>query len=180
MSKSARKPSTPTRPTATPSRANARATAKPAHPWIIDGVNYGPAIAAVGDLAAWAFDLAERDVDGWPEGARRVRSARRFVLSRLQGKRPRSAPFEDVLFTAGLLARIFEGDLSLGMSDMVAILDQLGLPTEVVPLMPRVQPSQRVPLRPDISPIRPRPVGVVRTVDPCDECGCFPRYRNAA
>jgi len=180
VSKSPRKPSIRTR---TPIRATAQASKSPP-PWrapvIVDGINYGPAVAAVGEVAAWAFDLAAQDVGDWPEGARRVRNARRFVMSRIQGKRPRSAPFEDVLFTAGLLARIFEADLSLGMSEMVAILDQLGLPTEVVPLMPRPQPSLRVPLRPDVTPLRPRPAAVVRPVDPCEECGCFPRFRNAA
>ena len=170
-SKSSRKPTSP---------ANHRAAAKAAHPWIVDGINYGPAVAAVGDLAAWAFDLATEDVADWSEGTRRVRNARRFVLSRLQGKRPRFAPFEDVLFTAGLLVRIFEADLSLEMSEMVAILDQLGLPTEVVPLMPRVQPNARLPLRPDVTPLRPRPVAAVRAAEACDECGCFPRFRNAA
>ena len=173
MSKSSRK--TTSAPTA---RSSAKA-GPPAPFCIVDGVNYGPALTAIGDLAAWAFDLAAADVADWPEGTRRVRSARRFVLSRIQGKRPRSAPIEDVLFTAGLLARIFEAELSLGMSEMVSILDQLGLPTEVVPLMPRVQPHARIPLHPDVTPLRPRPVAAVRAIEPCEECGCFPR-RNAA
>ena len=155
-------------------------TKKPAHPWVIDDIDYGPAIAAVGDLAAWALDLAAKDVADWPEGQRRVRAARKFVLARLRGKHLRHAPFEDILFTAGLLARIFEGDLHLGMSEMVAILDELGLPTEVVPLMPRPQSSARVPRVPTIVPLRPRPAAVTAAPAPCEECGCFPRLRNAA
>jgi len=168
---------------------------------VINGIDYGPAIAAVGDLAAWAFDLAARDVANWPEGQRRVRTARRFVLARLRGKDHR-APSDDILFTAGLLARIFEAEIGLDMSDVVGILDDLGLPTEMVPLRPRVQPSMRVPIRPPVVPPRPEPVLVAalaaalakdaRIVEmfaaaiddddpaPCDECGYFPRLRNAA
>lgn len=151
-------------------------TKKPAaRPWVIDGIDYGPAIAAVGDLTEWALDLAAKDVADWPEGQRRVRAARKYVLARLRGKHVRHAPFEDVLFTAGLLARIFEADLGLGMSEMVAILDEIGLPTEVVPLMPRAQPV-RLP----IVPLRPRPAVATAATAPCEECGCFPRLRNAA
>ncbi|MBP6627872.1 MAG: hypothetical protein KA297_00485 [Kofleriaceae bacterium] len=151
-----------------------------AHPWVSDGIDYGPAIAAVGDLAAWAFDLAARDVADWPEGQLRVRTARRYVLARLRGKYQRSAPAEDVLFTAGLLARIFEAEIGLGMSDVVGILDSLGLPTDMVPLRPRVQPSARHLLRPSVVPQPPRPAGVSALPEPCEECGCLPRFRNAA
>jgi hypothetical protein len=149
-----------------------------------DGIDYGPVIAAVNDLVAWAFDLAERDVVGWPEGRRRVRAARRFILARLRGKRPRGVPFEDVLFTAGLMARIFEADLRLPMSDMVAILDRLGFPTEVVPLMPRAPSSACRPQHPPITPIQPRPATSARRPASADGCGaCRPidlRVRIAA
>lgn len=118
--------------------------------------DYGPALTAVHDLAAWAFNLAARDVSGWPEGLRRVQTARRLVRARLRGKRLRDVPFEDVLFTAELMARIFEADLRLPMSDMVAILDRLGFPTEVVPLMPRASSSACRPEHPPITPLRPR------------------------
>jgi hypothetical protein len=124
-----------------------RATARRPHPWAdVGGVDYGPAIAAIGDLVTWAFDLAAADVADWPEGRRRVRATRRYVLARLGGRRVRGVPSEDVLFTAGLLARVFEAEAGLGMSEMVAVLDRIGLPTEVVPLMPRVQPHARMPL----------------------------------
>jgi hypothetical protein len=157
------------------------ASAKPAaHPWVIDGIDYGPAVAAVGDLAAWAFDLAARDVADWPEGQRRVRTARRFVLARLRSRHQRSAPFEDVLFTAGLLARIFEAEIGLGMPEVVGILDSLGLPTEMVPLRPRVQPSVRLPLHPAVVAPRSEPAGVTALPEPCETCGCVPRFRNAA
>jgi len=149
-------------------KAGKRATAPAAAP---DGIDYGPAVAAVHGLAAWAFDLAARDVTGWPEGQRRVRAARRFVLARLRGKRPRDVPFEDVLFTAGLMARIFEADLRLPMTDMVAILDRLGFPTEVVPLIPRAQSSACRPQHPPITPIRPRPATSARRPPPADGCG---------
>jgi len=154
---------------------------------VIDGIDYGPAIAAVHDVIAWAFELAERDMAEWPEGQRRVRAARRFVLARLRGKRPRGGPVEDVLFTAGLLARIFEADLRLPMSDMVEILAQLGLPTEMVPVVPRVPSVARGPQASplaSITPVRPRPAAVpIRPTsgDVCDGCGQpAPRFRFAA
>jgi hypothetical protein len=152
----------------------------PERPWIVGGVDYGPAIAAVADLAAWAFELAARDVEDWPEGRRRVRSARRDVLARIRGKRAARATTEDVLFTAGLLARIFEAELSLGMAEMVTILDELGLPTEVVPLMPRSQrsrggrPASVVPLVPPERPAGAQPAPC------CTGCVHHPRFRNAA
>ncbi len=125
----------------------ARPTATRPHPWAdVGGIDYGPAVAALGDLVAWAFDLAAADVADWPEGRRRVKTTRRYVHARLRGRHPRSVPSEDVLFTAGLLARIFEAEVGLGMSEMVAVLDRIGLPTEVVPLMPRVQPHARMPI----------------------------------
>ena len=114
--------------------SNTKSTAfEPAHPWVTGDIDFGPAVAAVQDLAAWAFDLAARDVDDWPEGRRRVRNARRFVLGRLRGKDVHRTPYEDVLFTAGLLARILEDDLHLPLVHVVAALDRIGLPTEVVP-----------------------------------------------
>ena len=173
------------------------AAAKPKrHPWAdaIDGIDYGPAVAAVADLAGWALDLAAADVADWPEGARRVRMCRRYVLRRLRGQRTGGVPFEDVLFTAGLLARIFEAEIGLGMSEVVAVLDKIGLPTEVVPMMPRVQPHARIPLRAvravEVGP-RPHPMSAFPASDdriaadddddaPCDSCGHRPRYRNAA
>lgn len=158
-----------------------------------DGIDYGPAITAVHDLAAWAFDVAERDVRGWPEAERRVRSARRFVLARIRGYRARRVPFEDVMFTAGLLVRIFDDDLSLGMSEMVSILDALGLPTEVVPIVPRNTSTASAvrPAPPPLAPIAPiaavRPHPVAESVRPvfCEECGhvhapIWPHLRNAA
>lgn len=152
----------------------------PERPWIVGGVDYGPAIAAVADLAAWAFELAARDVEDWPEARRRVRNARRDVLARIRGKRIAHATTEDVLFTAGLLARIFEAELSLGMTEMVTILDELGLPTEVVPLMPRSQrtrggrPASIVPLVPPERPAGGQPAPC------CQGCVHHPRFRNAA
>jgi hypothetical protein len=182
-----------------------RATATRArHPWAdaIDGIDYGPAIAAIGDLVAWAFDLAADDVADWPEGKRRVRTTRKYVLSRLRGQRPRGVPFEDVLFTAGLLARIFEAEVGLGMSQIVAVLDRIGLPTEVVPLMPRPQrsaPSVRAVPNTRTAPRKASSEVLVLFADtlrrlhaegllaedepdavPCPGCDHAPRYRNAA
>ena len=146
-------------------------------------IDYGPAREAIADLAEWALGLAAADVADWPEGQRRVRTARRYVLARLRGKHLRSTPYEDVLFTAGLLARIFEQEIGLGMGDMVSMLDQLGLPSEVVPIVPRPQPSVRIGVAPHVVPrVAPvRPIARV-TAQPsqCSGCGCIPRFRNAA
>jgi hypothetical protein len=154
-----------------------KAPKNPPPGFLADGIDYGPAYAAIADLAEWALSLAADDVEDWPEGRRRVKSASRFVLDRLRGKRTRTAPGEDILFTAGLLARIFEADVGLGMSEMVSILDQLGLPTEVVPMMPRAQRTQPS-VRPvaAVIPLRPRQV---RVAPPCIECSRSP-IRNAA
>jgi hypothetical protein len=145
--------------------------------YLADGIDYGPAYAAIADLAEWALGLAAADVADWPEGRRRVKSATRFVLDRLHGKRTRAVPSDDILFTAGLLARIFEADVGLGMNEMVSILDQLGLPTEVVPMMPRAQHSQPS-VRPmaAVIPLRARQI---RVAPPCIECSRSP-IRNAA
>jgi hypothetical protein len=170
--------------------------ARARHPWAdaVDGIDFGPAVAAVADLAGWALDLAAADVADWSEGARRVRTCRRYVLRSLRGQRTGGVPYEDILFTAGLLARIFESEIGLGMSEVVAVLDKIGLPTEVVPMMPRVQPHARIPLRAvravEVGPRPPHasafPMSDARIPDdfeddpPCDSCGHRPRYRNAA
>jgi hypothetical protein len=159
--------------------ARSRAGTKPSRPWVLGGIDYGPAIGAVADLANWAFELAAKDVADWPEGRRRVRSAKRYVLDRLRGRRALHTPAEDVLFTAGLLARIFDADLSLGMTEMVSILDELGLPTEVVPLMPRRQSAGAI--RTGVLPFRrPRQPEQEEGEHRCPVCRRFPRLRNAA
>lgn len=153
--------------------------ANPSKPWVLDGIDYGPAIGAVADLAAWAFDLAVRDVADWPEAQHRVRSARNYVLDRLRGRRARHVSGEDILFTAKLLARIFDADLSLSMTEMVSILDQLGLPTDVIPLRPRRQRGEGMAAR--IFPFR-RVGAEEGPVEPeqCPMCLRYPRFRNAA
>jgi len=158
-------------------------------------IDYASAIGALHDLAAWAFDIAERDVRGWSEAEHRVRNARRFVLAGIRGYRARRVPYEDVLFTAGLLVRIFDDDLSLGMSEMISVFDALGLPTEVVPLVPRnasaasalrPSPSPRSPISPSAA-LRPpaTPVAEPASLIRCNECGhvhapLWPHLRNAA
>ena len=134
----------------------ALAAAKP--PWIDDGIDYGPAVVAARDLATWALDLAARDVDDWPEAQRRIRNTRRFVLARLAGK-DRRMPVEDVIFTASLLARIFDDDLGLDVADAFEIFGALYLPTDVVPV--------RAPARGQSTGARfvPAPLRV------CAECG---------
>lgn len=153
--------------------AEARAT-KAKAPWIHDGIDYGPAAAAARDLAAWALDIAERDVGDWPEARTRVRNTRRFLLARLAGK-DRHAPVEDVVFTASLLARIFDDDLHLELGDALEIFEALELPSDIVPVR---------------KPSRGHPITARSFVPPplrlCDECGhvhelgAHAGYRNAA
>lgn len=164
---------------ASPAVAAARA------PWIDDGIDYGPASAAVRELALWALAVAERDVEDWPAARKRVRNTRRFVLARLDGK-DRRLPIEDVLFTASLLARIFDDDLGLDLADALAIFDSLELPTESLPAPTPRSPSHARGARPIASaPQRPMHVAppLLRF---CDECGYVHEpglhvgYRNAA
>lgn len=164
-------------------RSSKKATATTAMqpPWLDDGIDYGPANTAARDLATWALALAERDVADWPAARKRVRNTRRFVLARLAGK-DRRMPTEDVLFTASLLARIFDDDLGLGLADSLSIFDSLDLPTDIVPIPPP---------RPTTPAARPRPApSRVAHVPPplrlCDDCGYVHEpgmhvgYRNAA
>jgi hypothetical protein len=171
-----------------PSAAVAAARA----PWIFDGIDYGPARAAVRELANWALDIAERSVDDWPIAQEHVRNTRRFVTARLEGRKPRRVSLDDVWFTADLLARIFDEDLGLGLSDALTILETLELPSDAVP-MPRCAPRKPmlVPLRATLQTLAKiaGPSPSVQQVAPlrfCDECGYVHeqsdhvRHRNAA
>ncbi|MBE7451468.1 MAG: hypothetical protein HS111_21985 [Kofleriaceae bacterium] len=106
-----------------------------------DGIDYGPAIEAIDDLLGWAFALARKDVGDWPEGTRRVRNAHRYVRALLRGKTPRTEPREDLLFTAALLVRVFEAEIGLGVDQVAALLDQLGLPLDHAPAVRPVPPT---------------------------------------
>jgi hypothetical protein len=163
------------------SSRSVRSSKKPRNtPWLDDDIDYGPANAAAHDLATWALDIAERDVDDWPAARTRVRNARRWVLARLAGK-DRRMPIEDVIFTASLLARIFDDDLDLDLADSISIFDALELPTDVIPVPP---PKRATAAR------TPRPSQRAVLVPPplrlCDECGYVHEpgahlgYRNAA
>lgn len=160
-----------------PSKKATSTAAQP--PWLDDdGIDYGPANTAARDLATWALALAERDVADWPAARKRVRNTRRFVLSRLAGKE-RRMPTEDVLFTASLLARIFDDDLGLGLADSLSIFDTLDLPTDIIPVPP---PRPTTPA----SRSRPAPSRVPPPLRLCDDCGYVHEpglhigYRNAA
>ncbi len=164
-----------------PSSGSVRSSKKPRNtqpPWIDDGIDYGPANAAARDLASWALDLAERDVDDWPAARKRVRSARRWVLARLAGK-DRHMPVEDVIFTASLLARIFDDDLGLDLGDAVSIFDALDLPSDI-PVPPPTRPTSATSRAAQRAVLTPTPLRF------CDECGYVHEpglhvgYRNAA
>jgi hypothetical protein len=143
-------------------------------PWLDGDIDYGPAVVAARDLATWALDIAERDVGDWPEARKRIRNARRFVFARLSGKE-RRMPIEDIIFTASLLARIFDDDLDLDVADAFEIFGALDLPTDVVPV--------RAPTR--AQPMSPRSF-VPSPLRLCVECGYVHEldqhigYRNAA
>lgn len=162
-------PETRTPPSATPSKARpaARRRPTPAAPWIIDGIDYGPALVAIDELMAWAFDLAARGV-GDAAGKRRVQRARRAVAAMLRGKRRRLAAGveDDVTFTAMLLVRILDADLRLGLGDIVTVLTELGLPTADVPTVatpPPGRPVARV-VRPAAAAMPPAPTVSVTSV----------------
>lgn len=111
-------------------------------------IDYGPAIDALDDLFGWAFELARKDVAGWPAGERRVRNAQRFVRAVLRGKPPRTEPREDLLFTAALLVRVFEADLGLGVVEVASVLDQLGLPLDHAPTYANPAVAAQRPIAP--------------------------------
>lgn len=198
------KPDMYARGRATRRKADPKATASGA-PWVKNGIDYGPAGAAIKDLAAWALDLAEREVDEDPSDLKRIRNVRRALL----GRSSREPSSRDVMFVAELLARVFDRDLGLGLADQLAIFEQLELSTAFLPLelpTPRAPTPLhgRIPTRipsptsaePTTATVRIRlePVPVVRidarTPPPlryCDDCGRIHEpgdhvhlYRNAA
>ncbi len=172
---------------AAPAIAAARA------PWIRNGIDYGPARAAIHELATWALDIAAGAVCDWPTGRAHVRNTRRFVEARIAGKSTSRASIDDVMFTAHLLARIFDDELGLDVSDALTIFDILELPLDVVPIPRRAPRPARVPmgvlhtLLRTAAPIAP----ATRALTPpplrfCDDCGYVHepgdhvRHRNAA
>lgn len=172
-------------------------------PWIVDGIDYGPARAAVRDLANWALDIADREVEDWPVGKRHVRNARRFVSARIDGKqKPRHVSTDDIWFTTDLLVRIFDEDLELGLSEVLTILETLSLPVDTVPMRrqaaPRPTLAALAPMLASITPLLvptlhtltkaatqdvPAPIAPLRFCDGCGyvhEAGDHVRHRNAA
>jgi hypothetical protein len=137
-------------PTSKPPRPSKRKrkTARPAPPltppWIEGGIDYDPALVAIEELIDWAFGVAAASVADAPADVRRVRNARRYALAAIHGKAdPRSV--DDVVFAAGLLARVLDADLGLGLGDIVTVLEQMGLPADDVPSPPRRPPGRRQP-----------------------------------
>jgi hypothetical protein len=99
-------------------------------PWVKNGIDYGPARAAINDLADWALGLAEREVSDDPADLKRIRNVRRAF----DGRATREPSTRDVMFTAQVLARVFDRDLSLGLADQLAIFEELELSTDFLPL----------------------------------------------
>ncbi|MCA9674897.1 MAG: hypothetical protein H6709_10565 [Kofleriaceae bacterium] len=123
-----------------------RTQTKPTHLHLLRGacrakparINPEAAIDAVDDLVGWAFGLAIRSVDS-PDDRERIRCARRYVRKSLRG-RPARRPIEDLMFTAGVLARVCESELRLPEGTIVRLFDELELPTDAVPRVIR-QPT---------------------------------------
>ena len=137
----ASQPPKPTRP-AKRKRKAARPALPLTPPWIEGGIDYDPALVAIEELIDWAFGVAAASVADAPADARRVRNARRYALAAIHGKAdPRSV--DDVVFAAGLLARVLDADLGLGLGDIVTVLEQMGLPADDVPSPPRRPPGRR-------------------------------------
>lgn len=131
----------PTRP-AKRKRKAARPAPPLTPPWIEGGIDYDPALVAIEELIDWAFNVAAASVADAPADVRRVRNARRYALAAIHGKAdPRSV--DDVVFAAGLLARVLDADLGLGLGDIVTVLEQMGLPADDVPSPPRRPPGRR-------------------------------------
>jgi hypothetical protein len=125
-------------------RKAARPAPPLAPPWIEGGIDYDPALVAIEELIDWAFGVAAASVADAPADVRRVRNARRYALAAIHGKAdPRSV--DDVVFAAGLLARVLDADLGLGLGDIVTVLEQMGLPADDVPSPPRRPPGRRQP-----------------------------------
>lgn len=111
-------------------KAAAPATIAARAPWVEDGIDYGPARAAVEDLVGWVLELAEREVDGDPADVKRIRKVRRSFVNDFDGR----VPVDDLIFVGQILARVFDRDLGLGLADQLAIFEKLDLDTDVLPL----------------------------------------------
>lgn len=122
----------------------ARGAARTAPPWVEGGIDYGPALVAIDELIAWAFDLAAASVPD-RESKRRVKNARRLVVARMRGKAAPAGGEADVLFTATVLARALDADLGLGLGAIVEVFTELGLPIDDVPQPPRRPARARAP-----------------------------------
>lgn len=83
-------------------------------------------------LAEEAFALAACDVEDWPAAIDRLRRARRHVLRALHGEQLGLEPTDDLWFAAQFIARSLDVS-AFTESEVVAVLDAIGLPTEAVP-----------------------------------------------
>jgi len=153
---------TPARGRATKKKA-ASATVAAGAPWVEDGIDYGPARAAVEDLVGWALELAEREVDGDPADIKRIRKVRRSFVNGFDGR----VPVDDLIFVGQILARVFDRDLGLGLADQLAIFEKLDLDLDALPLWaPMSHRPSSTPLR-GLTPTRvPAPAPVERAPMP--------------
>ncbi|MCB9508269.1 MAG: hypothetical protein H6697_11480 [Myxococcales bacterium] len=104
----------------------------PAERALFDALMGRPEPTAVA-LAEEAFALARCDVEDWPAADDRLRRARRHVLRTLHGERFGLEPTEDLWFAALWIARSLS-ESGFSPSEVVVVLDAIGLPTEAVPL----------------------------------------------
>jgi hypothetical protein len=148
-------------------------------------IDFGPLRTAACDAVLWALQIAEDDVQDWPEARQRVRRVRRALLDTIRGRNQRGASIEDAVFVTQLLVRIFEHDLGVDMGEVALLIEALGLPVDEVPIVRRPQPATRTPTRAapvTVIPIRraPPPATAIPDDEHCACPACRYGYRNAA
>lgn len=84
-------------------------------------------------LAEEVFALAAFDATDWSAAKDRLRRARRHVLRCLYAEPLRLEPTDDLWFAALFIARSLDVS-GFSESEVVAVFDAIGLPTEAVPL----------------------------------------------
>jgi hypothetical protein len=148
-------------------------------------IDFGPLRNAACDAVLWALQIAEDDVQDWPEARQRVRRVRRALLDTIRGRRHLGASIEDAVFVTQLLVRIFEHDLGVDMGEIALLIEALGLPVDEVPIVRRPQPTTRTatPAPAPIAVLPLRRTSLAPATALAEECtceGCRGGYRNAA
>ena len=116
----------------------------PNQPWknpppLPKGTAMSPAHARRGlnddeQLAHDVFELASLHVIDWPEAERRLDTARRHVLHTLRAEVGTVVALDedDLWFATRFLIRTLDDDVGLTPSEIVSVLDAIGMPTDAV------------------------------------------------